>query len=187
MNPESYIGSTSKSNFDLNQGGPSAWDNTNTTYNNCNYSCSSYNTNDQEATIDHSLFTDYIPSTPHVCTLNNTTTLEVDSKLSEAAEKLLAVLSGAHKRTLFHWVGYLRHGATGFTEEEGAGQGNAPVLPILLSWVTMKRLNPRLVTLSSIREESKQEQILSILGYSTVGWLTTSPAREERSHELLLP
>ncbi|KAI9157372.1 hypothetical protein LWI28_021497 [Acer negundo] len=83
MNPESYIGSTSKSNFDLNQGGPSAWDNTNTTYNNCNYSCSSYNTNDQEATIDHSLFTDYIPSTPHVCTLNNTTTLEVDSKLSE--------------------------------------------------------------------------------------------------------
>ncbi|KAK4852285.1 hypothetical protein QYF36_022668 [Acer negundo] len=68
MNPDSYIGRTFKSNFDLNQGGPSAWDNTNTTYNNCNYGGSSSNTNDQEAAIDHSLFTDYIPSTP-MCVL----------------------------------------------------------------------------------------------------------------------
>ncbi|KAK3218662.1 hypothetical protein Dsin_012632 [Dipteronia sinensis] len=79
INPESYIGSNSKSNFDLNQGDPSAWENTNTTYNNYYYGGSDYNTNDQDAAIDHSLFTDHIPSTSPVCTSNYTTTVEVDS------------------------------------------------------------------------------------------------------------
>ncbi|KAK2637665.1 hypothetical protein Ddye_025460, partial [Dipteronia dyeriana] len=65
MNPDSYFGRTSNSNFDLNQGGPSTWETSHTTYN--NYSCggSSYNTNDQEGASDHSLFTDHFVSTPH--------------------------------------------------------------------------------------------------------------------------
>ncbi|KAK3198652.1 hypothetical protein Dsin_022067 [Dipteronia sinensis] len=87
MNLDSYIGSNSKSNFDLNQGGPSAWENTNTTYNSYYYGGSDYNTNDQDAAIDHSLFTDHIPLTPPVCT-NNTTTVEVDSKLSDLDDSI---------------------------------------------------------------------------------------------------
>ncbi|KAK3212497.1 hypothetical protein Dsin_017203 [Dipteronia sinensis] len=83
MKPESYIGSTSNSNFDFKQGGPSASDNTNTPYNHYYYGGSSYNTNDQDAEIDHSLFTDHIPSTLPVCTSNNTSTLKFVSKLSE--------------------------------------------------------------------------------------------------------
>ncbi|KAK3222460.1 hypothetical protein Dsin_009485 [Dipteronia sinensis] len=62
--------------------GPSAWENTNTTYNNYYYGGSDYNSNDQDTAIDNSLFTDHIPLTPPVCT-NNTTTVEVDSKLSD--------------------------------------------------------------------------------------------------------
>ncbi|KAK3211765.1 hypothetical protein Dsin_016471 [Dipteronia sinensis] len=87
MNPDSYIGSNSKSNFDLNQGGLSAWENTNTTYNNYYYGGSDYNTNDQDAAVDDSLFTDHIPLTLSVCT-NNTTTIEVDSKLSDLHDSI---------------------------------------------------------------------------------------------------
>ncbi|KAK3222098.1 hypothetical protein Dsin_009123 [Dipteronia sinensis] len=43
--------------------------------------------NDQDAAIDHSLFTDHIPLTPPVCT-NNTTTIEVDSKLSNLEDSI---------------------------------------------------------------------------------------------------
>ncbi|KAK3219165.1 hypothetical protein Dsin_013135 [Dipteronia sinensis] len=88
MNPDSYIGSNSKSNFDLNQVGSSAWENTNTTYKNYYYGGSDYNTNDQDTAIDHSLFTDHIPSTPPVCTSNNTTTVEVDSNLSDLDDSI---------------------------------------------------------------------------------------------------
>ncbi|KAK3211525.1 hypothetical protein Dsin_016231 [Dipteronia sinensis] len=83
MKPESYIGSTSNSNFDFKQGVPSTSDDTNTPYNHYYYGGSSNNTNDQATEIDHSPFTDHIPSTPQVCTSNNMTTLEFVSKLSE--------------------------------------------------------------------------------------------------------
>ncbi|KAK2635341.1 hypothetical protein Ddye_030133 [Dipteronia dyeriana] len=70
MDPDSYFGSMSKTNFDLNQGGTSAWDNVNTVYKNDHCGSSSYSMNDLDDEIDHSLFTDPILSTTHVSTSN---------------------------------------------------------------------------------------------------------------------
>ncbi|KAK2634904.1 hypothetical protein Ddye_029696 [Dipteronia dyeriana] len=76
INTKSNFGSTSKSNFDLNTTSSSQWNYTITTYDSETYYGHSYNTNDLEAAIDPSFFTDHTLSTPHVCTSDNTATLE---------------------------------------------------------------------------------------------------------------
>ncbi|KAK2658176.1 hypothetical protein Ddye_004709 [Dipteronia dyeriana] len=71
MDPDSYFGSMSKTNFDLKQGGPSAWDKVNTVDKNYHCGGSSYSMNDlDEHDSDHSLFTDPILSTTPFSTSN---------------------------------------------------------------------------------------------------------------------
>ncbi|KAK0586640.1 hypothetical protein LWI29_010082 [Acer saccharum] len=78
MNINSNIGSTSKSNYDLKTTSSSQWEYTNTTHRG-----HLYNTVDEEAAVDPSFQTDHTPSTQHLCTPNNTTSLEVEPTLSE--------------------------------------------------------------------------------------------------------
>ncbi|KAK2645070.1 hypothetical protein Ddye_020265 [Dipteronia dyeriana] len=85
MDPHSYFGSMSKSNFDLDQREPLAWDNTNTVYKNYHYGSSSYNMNDLEDEIDHPLFTDQIVSTTPVST-SNISNLPKLTKLDESGQ-----------------------------------------------------------------------------------------------------
>ncbi|TXG66757.1 hypothetical protein EZV62_008032 [Acer yangbiense] len=73
----------SRVKFDLNTTGSCQWDYTNTRHDNYTYCGHSYNTNDQEVAIDPLFFTNHTPSTPHVCTPDNTATLEVEPTLSE--------------------------------------------------------------------------------------------------------
>ncbi|KAK0593668.1 hypothetical protein LWI29_034862 [Acer saccharum] len=83
MNTDLKIGSTSKSNYDLNTTSSSQWDYINRMHDKYTYCGHSYNTDDQEATIDHSFLTSHTPSTQHLCTLDNTTTFKVEPTLSE--------------------------------------------------------------------------------------------------------
>ncbi|KAK0588459.1 hypothetical protein LWI29_001307 [Acer saccharum] len=83
MNIDSKIGSTSKSNYDLNTTNSSQWEYTNSTHDKYTYCGHSYNTADQEAAVDPSFLTDHTPSTQHLCTPDNTTSLEVEPSLSE--------------------------------------------------------------------------------------------------------
>ncbi|TXG64112.1 hypothetical protein EZV62_011106 [Acer yangbiense] len=83
MNIDSKIGSTSKSNYDLNTTNSSQWEYTNSPHDKYTYCGHSYNTADQEAAVDPSFLTDHTPSTQHLCTPDNTTSLEVEPSLSE--------------------------------------------------------------------------------------------------------
>ncbi|KAK0573768.1 hypothetical protein LWI29_013277 [Acer saccharum] len=83
MNIDSKIGSTSKSNYDLNTTSSSQWEYTNKTLNKYTYCGHSYNNDDQEAVVDPSFLTNHTPSTQHLCAPDNTTTLEVEPTLSE--------------------------------------------------------------------------------------------------------
>ncbi|KAK0603472.1 hypothetical protein LWI29_005358 [Acer saccharum] len=87
MNIDSKIGSTSKSNYDLNTTSSSKWE-----YTYCGHS---HNTDDQNATIDPSFMTDHTPSTQHLCSPDNTITLEVEPTLSELDDlaKLISLQS----------------------------------------------------------------------------------------------
>ncbi|KAK2655563.1 hypothetical protein Ddye_008615 [Dipteronia dyeriana] len=85
MDPDSYFSSISKSTFDLNQGGPSAWDNANTVYNNYHCGGSNYVMNDLDDQIDHSLFTDQIVSTTPAST-SNISNLPKLSELDEPSQ-----------------------------------------------------------------------------------------------------
>ncbi|KAK0575568.1 hypothetical protein LWI29_002890 [Acer saccharum] len=83
MNIDSKIGSTSKSNYDLNTTNSSQWEYTNSTHDKYTYCGHSYNTADQEAAVDPLFLTNHTPSTQHLCTPDNTTSLEVEPSLSE--------------------------------------------------------------------------------------------------------
>ncbi|TXG60852.1 hypothetical protein EZV62_012215 [Acer yangbiense] len=83
MNIDSKIGSTSKSNYDLNTTNSSQWEYTNNPHDKYMYCGHSYNTADQEAAVDPSFLTDHTPSAQHLCTPDNTTSLEVEPSLSE--------------------------------------------------------------------------------------------------------
>ncbi|KAK0574748.1 hypothetical protein LWI29_028421 [Acer saccharum] len=83
MNIDSNIGSTLKSNYDLKTTSFSQWEYTNTTHDKYTYRGHSYNTADEEAAVDPSFQTDHTPSTQHLCTPDNTTSLEVELTLLE--------------------------------------------------------------------------------------------------------
>ncbi|TXG57187.1 hypothetical protein EZV62_018500 [Acer yangbiense] len=83
MNIDSNIGITSKSNYDLKTTSSSQWEFTNSTHDKYTYLGHSYNTTDEEATVDPSFQTDHTPSAQHLCTIDNTTSLGVEPTLSE--------------------------------------------------------------------------------------------------------
>ena len=83
MNNDSKFGSTSKYAMDMNTTSSSQWDYTNTSHEKDSWCGYSFNTNDQEPTLHPAFPTDHTPSNEHVCTPDNTTTVEVDPTLSE--------------------------------------------------------------------------------------------------------
>ena len=70
MNIDSKFGSTSKYAMDMNTTSSSQWHYTNTTH-------------EKDSWCGYSFPTDHTPSNEHVCTPDNTTTLEVEPTLSE--------------------------------------------------------------------------------------------------------
>ncbi|KAK0571801.1 hypothetical protein LWI29_021804 [Acer saccharum] len=83
MNINEKIGGTSKSTYDFNTTSSSQWEYTNRPHNEYTYCGNSYNTDDEDAAVDPSFMTDRTPSTQHLCTPDNTTTIEVEPTFSE--------------------------------------------------------------------------------------------------------
>ncbi|KAK0602966.1 hypothetical protein LWI29_000013 [Acer saccharum] len=83
MNINEKIGGTSKSTYDFNTTSSSQWEYTNRQHNKYTYCGNSYNTDDEDATVDPSFMTDRTPSTQHLCTPDNTATIEVEPTFSE--------------------------------------------------------------------------------------------------------